>query len=157
MWLHEEQSSSRSSLESECFVKVDKKELIWPMSSFFWGFNPKCKSDGWAGGWRTTKKLAIREYIYTAVYRLSSSFVYGSFTRKMLLTEIWSIATSCVRFLVLQLCGLFGRANQLSFGNSNREPNDHDLLRSTKWYQKFMTNQYSRTFLLIYSIENYHF
>lgn len=32
--------------------------------------------------------------------------------------------------IVFQFFNLFGRVGQLSFGNSSREPNDHDFLRS---------------------------
>lgn len=52
--------------------------------------------------------------------------------KMLLIFRVRSITISFVRFLGFQLFNLFGRANQLSFGNSYREPNDYDLLCSIK-------------------------
>jgi transcriptional regulator with XRE-family HTH domain len=42
--------------------------------------------------------------------------------------------------LVFSFDSLFGRANRLSFGNSNREPTDHDLLCSYLFIPEIVEN-----------------
>jgi hypothetical protein len=74
----------------------------------------------------------------------------------MLLKTIRSTKIPLFGSLLFSFDSLFGRANQLSLGNSNREPNDHNLLRSLILYQKSSKIQYKNiNFLYKCQVCNY--
>lgn len=76
----------------------------------------------------------------------------------MPLTGSRAFSLSFARFLCFQLSSLFGRANQLSSRNSNCEPNDHNLLCSTKSYQKnvILSIDFSNYSIILHSSNRTH-